>query len=307
MKRREFLGASVAGVAGAAGVAGLSGGARAAGDAASTGTKFRLAYAPHFGMFQNHARDELDQVRFAADQGFTAWEDNGMRGRGEEFQARFAKTCETAGVRMGVFVAHSIDWGRPTLTSGDAGAREKFVAEIRESVELAKRIHATFCTVVPGVEERRVPDGVQTGHVVEALKRAADVCEPSGLVMCLEPLNWRDHPGLFVRRSDHAYAIMKAVGSPSCKILFDIYHQQATEGNLIENIGRCWDEIAYFQIGDNPGRKEPGTGEINYRNVFGAIHARGFAGILGMEHGNARPGREGEAALIEAYRAADSF
>jgi hydroxypyruvate isomerase len=100
---------------------------------------------------------------------------------------------------------------------------------------------------------------------------------------------------------------MKAVGSPSCKILFDIYHQQATEGNLIENIERCWDEIAYFQIGDNPGRNEPGTGEINYRNVFRRIHERGYRGVMGMEHGNAAPGKDGEIALMAAYRDASSF
>jgi hydroxypyruvate isomerase len=99
----------------------------------------------------------------------------------------------------------------------------------------------------------------------------------------------------------------KAVNSPSCKILFDIYHQQISDGNLIPNIERCWDEIAYFQAGDNPGRNEPGTGEINYRNVFRHLHAKGFTGVVGMEHGNSIKGKEGEAAVIRAYREADSF
>jgi hydroxypyruvate isomerase len=86
-----------------------------------------------------------------------------------------------------------------------------------------------------------------------------------------------------------------------------MYHQQITEGNIIPNIDRAWSEIGYFQQGDNPGRKEPGTGEMNYRNIFGHIHARGYTGILGMEHGVAKPGKEGEKALLAAYRAADSF
>ena len=85
--------------------------------------------------------------------------------------------------------------------------------------------------------------------------------------MVLEPLNFRDHPGLFLKESPQAYEICKAVNSPSCKILFDIYHQQIQEGNLIPNIESCWDEIEYFQIGDNPGRMEPTTGEINYSNL----------------------------------------
>ena len=302
ISRRDFVSAGIAAGVGAAMTTSATGASRRA----SSREKFKLHYAPHFGMFEQHAADPLDQVRFAADNGFTAWEDNGMRGRSAEFQNAFAKVCEERGVRMGVFVAHGIEWSRPSLTTGDAGARDKFVSEIRESVELAKRIKATWCTVVPGTVENRLPHGTQTANLIEALKRAADACEASGLIMCIEPLNWRDHPGLFVRFSDHAYAIMKAVGSPCCKILFDAYHQQATEGNLIENIGRCWDEIAYFQVGDNPGRREPGTGEINYRNVFARIRERGFAGIVGMEHGNAKPGKEGELALIQAYRDADS-
>jgi hydroxypyruvate isomerase len=101
--------------------------------------------------------------------------------------------------------------------------------------------------------------------------------------------------------------ICKAVNSPSCKILFDMYHMQRNEGNIIANIDKTWEEIAYFQIGDNPGRKEPGTGEMNYKNIFRHIYNKGYKGIMGMEHGNARPGKEGETELIQAYREADGF
>ena len=144
-------------------------------------------------------------------------------------------------------------------------------------------------------------------EVVESLERACEILEPHGLVMVLEPLNPRNHPGLFLKKVPHAYEICKAVGSPACKILDDLYHQQITEGNLIPNIDAAWDEIAYFQIGDNPGRKEPTTGEINYLNVFKHIHQKGFSGVMGMEHGNMKPGKEGEQALIDAYTAVDSF
>jgi hydroxypyruvate isomerase len=143
---------------------------------------------------------------------------------------------------------------------------------------------------------------------VEALKRAAAVLEPHGLVIVIEPLNTlRDHPGQFLNKIPQAFQICRAVGSPSCKILFDIYHQQITEGNLIPNMNAAWDEVAYIQVGDNPGRREPGTGEINYRNVFRHIHSKGFTGVVGMEHGNSRQGREGERAVIDAYIAADSW
>ena len=147
----------------------------------------------------------------------------------------------------------------------------------------------------------------QTANVIEVLKKASNLLEPHGLVMVLEPLNFRDHPGLFLSESPQAYEICKSVNSPSCKILFDIYHQQIQEGNLIPNIEKCWDEIGYFQIGDNPGRNEPTTGEINYNNVFKYIHSRGYQGILGMEHGNSFKGKEGELKVINAYKRVDKF
>jgi len=151
-------------------------------------------------------------------------------------------------------------------------------------------------------------EGYQTAHAIELLRRCAALLEPHGLVMVLEALNWnRDHGGVLLEKADQSYALCKAVNSPACKMLFDIYHMQIAGGNLIPNIDLAWDEIAYFQIGDNPGRKEPGTGEINYRNVFRHIHAKGYTGVLGMEHGNSRSGKEGEQAVIQAYREADGF
>ena len=162
-------------------------------------------------------------------------------------------------------------------------------------------------TVVPGYVDLHLAKDFQTAHVVESLRRAADILEPHGLVMVLEPLNFRDHPGQFLTDIPQTYLICKAVNSPSCKILYDLYHMQIQHGNLIPNIDAAWDEIAYFQIGDNPGRKEPTTGEINYKNVFKHIHEKGYAGILGMEHGNSKEGKDGEMAVIKAYREVDSF
>jgi hydroxypyruvate isomerase len=97
------------------------------------------------------------------------------------------------------------------------------------------------------------------------------------------------------------------VHSPACKILFDVYHQKITEGNLIPNLDAAWDEVAYVQVGDHPGRNEPGTGEINYRNVFRHLHGKGYAGVVGMEHGNSRSGVDGERAVLAAYQRADTW
>jgi hydroxypyruvate isomerase len=242
-----------------------------------------------------------------ADEGFTALEDNGMKGRSPSEQERIARAMVRLGMEMGVFVAHA-DFGNVTFASRSDEMRDRLTREMQEAVEVAKRVNAKWCTVVPGRYDARLEWDYQTANVIDNLKRCAAVCEPAGLTMVLEPLNpFRDHPGLFLTKIPQAFMICEAVDSPSCKILDDLYHQQITEGNLIPNIDLAWSEIGYFQVGDNPGRHEPTTGEINFRNVFGHIHTKGFAGIVGMEHGNSRPGKEGERAVIDAYRAVDSF
>ena len=269
---------------------------------------YKLNYAPHLGMFKNHAgSDPIDQLNFIADQGFTAFEDNNMRKRPISLQNEMASVMQKRNLMMGVFVAHEIYWNKPTLTSGEKKYVDKFLSEINNSVEVAKRVNAKWITVVPGFVDLRINHNYQTANVLETLKKASDILEPHGIVMVLEPLNFRNHPGLFLAESPQAYSICKAVNSPSCKILFDIYHQQIQEGNIIPNIEKCWDEIGYFQIGDNPGRNEPTTGEINYKNIFKFIKEKEFKGVLGMEHGNSIKGKEGEIALIKAYQNVDDF
>lgn len=283
---------------------------------------FQLGYGPHPGMFKAHAPGGiLDEIKFAADQGFTAWEDNGISGRPVAEQEAIGQTLANLKMQMGVFVAYA-SFDEPSFAVAHPAREEEILNRIREAVDVARRCGAKWFTVVPGAVDQqtnktenynryggpRLAEGYQTANAIALLRKCAALLEPHGLIMVLEPLNWyRDHGGVFLQKSDQAYALCKAVNSPSCKILFDIYHQQITEGNLLPNIDRCWDEIAYFQAGDNPGRKEPGTGEINYRNVFRHIHRKGFKGVVGMEHGNSQPGKDGEVAVIRAYREADGF
>ena len=309
MKRREFLSNSMAAGIAAASLTPLV----SVADEDEKGTKrFKLNYAPHFNMFKSMAgTDLIDQLKFAADQGFTAWEDNGMKKRPAELQEKIGRTMEQLGMQMGVFVAHG-SIGKVTFARKDKAVWETVLQDIRDSIEVAKRVNAKWVTVVPGnVDESggdRLAMEYQTANVIELLRRCSDILDPHELVMVLEPLNWyTNHGGAFLQGSPQAYAICMAVNHPSCKILFDIYHQQITEGNLIPNIEKCWDEIGYFQCGDNPGRKEPGTGEINFRNVFKYIHSREYEGVLGMEHGNSQKGAEGEQAVIDAYVASDQF
>lgn len=308
MQRRDFVGmagASVVGLAGAAPV-GAAGAAREPRSGVRGGGPFTLDYAPHFGMFrQNAGADLLDQLRYMHEQGFRSLEDNGMRGRDVATQERIGAEMARLGMRMGVFVLNPDTAWTTTFAEGKDSFRDAFLADVDASIEVAKRVNAKWMTVVMGTVAPRMEFEYQTANAVEILRAGAERLEKHGLVMVLEPLNRRDHPNLFLTRIPQAYQICRAVNSPACKILFDIYHQQITEGNLIPNFDRAWDEVAYVQVGDNPGRKEPTTGEINYANVFRHLKQKGFTGVVGMEHGNAKPGAEGEQAVIAAYRAVD--
>ncbi len=268
--------------------------------------KFNLKFAPHFGMFKNHAGEDLiDQIKFMADQGFTALEDNNLKKRDISTQKAIGKALADLDMEMGVFVGGRPPGKEPTLVKKNDPSWEVFLDDIRDSIDAAKRVNATWMTTLLGRFDHQQDVGYQTTNVIEVLKRASEILEPHNLVMVLEPLNFFNHPGLFLTKIPQTYLICKAVNSPACKILFDMYHQQIEEGNLIPNIELSWDEIGYFQIGDNPGRKEPTTGEINYKNIFKYIHEKGYRGILGMEHGNFHPGEDGEKKLIQAYRSVD--
>ena len=269
---------------------------------------YNLNYAPHFGMFKNHAGSDIfNQLEFIKDQGFKAFEDNGMKNRDAKTQEKIGDFLLNNNMKMGVFVAHKIYWNEPNLASGDLNKRNEFLNDISNSIDVAKRVNAKWMTVVPGHLDLRKDMNYQTQNVIETLKQASGLLEKHDLTIVLEPLNFRDHPGLFLTESPQAFQICKAVNSKSCKILFDIYHQQIQEGNLIPNIEASWNEIAYFQIGDNPGRNEPTTGEINYKNIFRYIYDKGFNGVLGMEHGNSVNGLEGELKLINSYKKVDNF
>ncbi len=305
MERRNFLkSAAISGLA----ITGMTGinSVSASETFAFNNTKFKLKYGPHLGMFKNSVGDDpIDQIKYMADLGFTAFEDNGMMGRDIALQEKMGKTLADLNMTMGVFVVDKGGNMANTLAAGKQEYIDIFLDGCRRAVDVAKRVNAKWMTVVPGGFERKLPIGIQDGNVIDALRRGAEILEPHGLTMVLEPLS--DSPDLYLRTSEQTYMICKGVNSPSCKILYDIYHMQKNEGNLITNIDLTWDEIGYIQIGDNPGRKEPTTGEINYKNVFKHIYNKGFTGILGMEHGISGEGIEGEKRLVQAYREVDSF
>ena len=302
MNRRRFLGSSALAL-GAAACSAPSDANEAADE--TTAHAYHMRYAPRIGWLQDLSIPE--QLAVYASHGFRAFEYNGLPHQHSlEEAAQFRKKMDELEMEMGVFVVNSGGW------KGDALCDKKFHAGFLKDVEKAVDYHKVmrngWSTVTSGLTVDHLSHKQQTAAVIEGLKRAADIVSKSDLVLVLEPLNVRvSHPGYYVVTSEHAAEIIDGVGSPQVKILFDIFHQQISEGNLINNIEKHWDRIAYFQVGDVPGRKEPGTGEINYRNVFKAIHAKGYQGLLGMERGLSVAGMAGVEKCFDEYRRADTW
>ena len=269
---------------------------------------FKLKYAPYIGMFSEHAGKEIiDNIKFCYDMGFRSMFDNGLMGRPVEDQVKIANEMQRLGMELGPFVLYA-DFTVTSFVLNKPETREMLVNKMIEGVEVAKRTGVKWALVVPGRYDEKLSRDFQTANVIDNLRYCCDVMEPAGLTIVLEPLNTiKDHPGLFLTGMPQSYAICRAVNRPVCKLVEDIYHQQITEGNLIPNIEAAWSEIAAFHCGDTPGRNEPTTGEINFKNVFKYIYSKKYQGVICMEHGMNNRTKEGEARVIQAYRECDSF
>ncbi|MEM1046955.1 MAG: TIM barrel protein [Pseudomonadota bacterium] len=273
---------------------------------------FGLTFAPHLGlwspdagMFRHHAGDDpVDQIRFMADQGFRAMEDNWMKARDADIQTRIGRELERQDMQMGVIV-NTTKYAEPTFVLNDRTERDRLMQEVRDTANVAKRVGARFVTTLSGAAHPSLPRDYQTAAMIENLKWAGSVAAEEGLVLALEPINHKGWPGTFVTEIGHAYLICRAVDLPSVKILYDFWHQQIHAGDLIANLDLAWDEIAYFQIADNPGRVEPGAGEINYKTIMRTIADRGFTGMIGMEFESTLDSKEGERRVLESIRSID--
>jgi hydroxypyruvate isomerase len=176
------------------------------------------------------------------------------------------------------------------MTLTDPRDRDGFLTEIKASAEAAQRFETKRMVVLTGNEMSGMSRDRQRQNIVEGLKAAHGIVAPRGLTMILEPLNTLvDHQGYYLNHTAEAFQILREVDSPFLKILFDIYHVQIMDGNLIETIRSNIAAIGHFHVGDVPGRHEPGTGEINYGNVFKAIQKTGFYGFVAMEY---RPSKD---------------
>lgn len=306
MRRRNFIKSTAASGIAMAGL-GTVMGASASDSVTSNSEKFKLKYAPHLGMFPESAgKDPIDNVKFIADQGFRAIFDNGLMNKPPELQEKIAAELARRNMDWGPFVLYA-DFGTESMVLFNDESRKMLKERLLKGIETFKRTGAKNALMVPGRYNQRLDWDYQAANVIDSMRELSEIAEKAGMVIVLEPLNRRDHPGLFLTGMPQTYMICRAVNNPACKIVNDIYHQQITEGNIIPNIDHSWDEIAAFHIGDNPGRKEPTTGEINFKNIFKHIYDKGYNGVLCCEHGKSKNGKAGEVAFLEAYRKVDSF
>lgn len=274
-----------------------------------------MRFAPHIGLsklladglFKNLAgNDPIDQIKFIADQGFAGIEDNFLKLRPVEVQEKIGKELERHGIEMGCFV-NNLVLDYPTFVSNSEEARKVLLQQLRETIEVAKRVNGKYMTALSGPLDPRTYRDYQTANMIENLKYCAELAESAGIILGIEAITGKWWTGTFVTTIPHAYLITKAVNSPAVKLIFDIFQVQMESGNIIENIDRVWDEIVCFQIADAPRRTEPTSGEINYKAILKHIYAKGYTGLVEMEHSISQPGPEGEQAVLEIYDALDRF
>lgn len=181
----------------------------------------------------------------------------------------------------------------------DEAKHKAYIEGLRGCIQSAKHLGAARLITTVGQRLEGVSDEKQTESIIKGLRLAAPILEEAGITLVVEPLNLQNHPGYFLTRSDAAFDIIRAVNSPRVKLLFDIYHQQMTEGNLIKNITENINLIGHFHVADVPGRHEPGSGEINWRNVLRAIKTSGYEGYVGLEYA---PTYDGFDSMRDVYK-----
>jgi len=265
---------------------------------------FNMLFAPHPRQLPTAPKDYLGQLQFAYDLGFRAWEDNGMKRQSPEMQEKIGAFAKEKGMTLGVMV---ITGGNGThFPSATKEQIERLEKDMREGVECSKRTGQTCMTMIPGPRVKDLPVEKQIEQSVDVMKRCCDIVEEHGIILVQEPLSHGVKGGPPLLRSfEEGHLLCKLVNRKSCKLLADFYHEGQIGNELIPNAKKTWDQVAYVQYGDVPGRKEPGTGKLDYKAVTQWIHDQGFKGVIGMEHGTSKKGQEGLDKLVASYRGID--
>ena len=190
-----------------------------------------------------------------------------------------ASACQNTGLSL---TAMTVETPEGML---DYRLADQFAEATQQAIAAAQVVSCSTLICITGNIEEPINRNRAHAGIVACLKTAAPLAEEAGVTLVLEPLNILvDHPGYFLTSSREGFEIVEQVGSPAVKLLYDIYHQQITEGNLIATITSHIKLIGHFHVADVPGRHEPGAGEINYANVLAAIDEAGYEGFIGLEY-----------------------
>lgn len=255
---------------------------------------FRLDFAPHLGfptpqspLFGELAGsvDAEAQIGFAAARGFRCVQDPFTALRSEEEQTRIGLAAQAQGVKLGCFVFAPMERAmRPIWSAVDADARATLDADVDAAIATGRRIGSRYIAVLTGTDTARAL-GEQRLAMAANLARLADRVAQADMVLCLEAVNAQRLPQMLLHHLADAVDIVRSVGHPAVRLIFDTAHVQAMDGDILGNLDRAWDLIELIQLADHPGRVEPGAGELNFVRIIDEIQRRGFTGPVELEHG----------------------
>lgn len=198
--------------------------------------------------------------------------------------ARMKKLCRSFHLGMDTIIA-TPDWAKRPVSMVEPAQRDNFLADVRQAIGSAQKLEIPQIILMSGNAIPGRTHAEQYGSLLEGCKRAGDLAAKAGVTMIVEPLNSLvNHKGFFLTTCVEGLKLIREVDNPHVKLLFDIYHEQVQAGNVIRTLTDAAPVVAVFHVADNPGRNDPGTGEINYRNVYKAIQKTGYAGYVCMEY-----------------------
>ena len=273
-------------------------------------TQWNMRFAPHIGLYSLdtpmflHSVGSLDPVAhidFIASHGFAGIEDNALLLRDEASQDSIGQALGRHGLEMGCIAFGPELWVEPLWTRSDDATRAQLKAELTRAAAAAARVGGRFVTVLTG-RDPLMPLAMQLQGMVSNLRLLADDAHKQGVTLLIEPLSGWDYPAMLINDFHDAYTVVKAVDHPAVRLMFDVFHVQAMNGNLLRNLDLTYDMVGMVQIADSPHRSEPGSGEINFVTVLRHLQAKGYTGLVELEHGMSDPTRAGEDAALDQLR-----
>ncbi len=333
MDRRDFISAMARAGAGfaalsVAGCASAGASDKNAAKSSSQARKFKMKFAPRSGLFRNVARGggELGRMRWLKEHGFTALEGAFFiqpmvkySSKDIDKQLSIGEFAAQVGLEMGgcsamnekdspLMSGECFKFSDGKTIRGRSAIRDLLIEQMEATFAVLRRLGSRAFIIGAGTKDANLPPEKQYENVVENMRFCATHCARNGFTALIEPLNLKSHPNIYFDNATLGAKVAEDVGSPNCKILFDIFHEHMQTGTLksLED-EKVWRQIGAFHFSDSPSRKEPFTGEIDYRWLMALLKRKKWDGIIGLEHGQSVKGKEGDLKVLEAYRKLDDM